>query len=109
MTNATDEKLDVDRWTREGHAHFKRTIRFKVQKSPDHAVQMMTWDEWMHWQKTRDPLNDDPERAEKVRKELEEARRGPGMSRRTPPFVAKKSAHPARSQKKAPPAGKETT
>lgn len=76
----TSPSIEIDDATRRGHERFKSLIRFKV--TVRGKVKMLSWDEWMQWQATRDPLNEDPEMAERVRTELKEARRGPGISRR---------------------------
>jgi len=74
--------VEVDRWTKAGHENFKKMIRFNVEISPDSEPTVMTWDQWMRWQATRDPIKENPIEAERVRKNIEQERRGPGISRR---------------------------
>lgn len=68
----------IDEHTRAGHKRFKENIRFET----DYGVK--SWDQWMEWQATRDPIGENPREADRVRAEIEEQRRGPGVSRRRP-------------------------
>lgn len=76
----TTPSIEVDEFTKAGHERFKSTIRFKV--TVHGKTKLLSWDEWMQWQATRDPLNEDPETAERVRQQIIDSRRGPGISRR---------------------------
>lgn len=79
--NGVETKIEIDPFTKAGHEKFKKTVRFEVEH-PDGETATMTWGAWMEWQQTRDPLEEYPDEAEKVRKRLVEEARGPGISRR---------------------------
>lgn len=75
--------IEIDPATKRGHERFVAMARF----STDRGV--MTWHEWAEWQRTRDPIAEYPEEAEKVRARIEKERtsvqRGPGMAKRPRP------------------------
>ena len=81
MSKPMKPPVEIDEYTRRGHEAFKAAARFKVHYGKGEA-KTLTWVEWEDWQAHRDPIADDPVEAEKVRKELEKARKGPGMARR---------------------------
>ena len=61
----------------------------------------LSFDDWVHWQKHRDPIREDPDAAELVRQSWVAEARGPGIAKRTPGATKK-----ARSTKGKPAAGK---
>lgn len=61
----------------------------------------LSFDDWLGWQRFRDPIHEDPARAKEIRERFEEDRRGPGISRRT---GTKKPARPRPKARKVPPA-----
>lgn len=76
-------------WT---HRGFMRRQKFEVEIDPEGPGVEMTWDEWLDWQKHRDPLSENPEEAKRITEERETPKRGPGISRRTPKKAAVKKA-----------------
>lgn len=95
MEHSMTIEPQIDEWTRRGHQQFKNFTQFKVMIRGEEVL--MRWEEWMQWQATRDPLNDDPEEAERVRANIEADmamnQRGPG--------IAKRNVKKARPAKKA--------
>jgi hypothetical protein len=58
--------IEIDESTKRGHERFKSFTTFKCS---DGIVR--TWNEWMEWQKNRDPILENPTEAEKVRARIE--------------------------------------
>lgn len=81
--------VDIDKILATPRTHESFMASQRVQSR---GVGESTHEEWVEWQKTRDPLNEDPEAAEKERARIEEERRGPGISRRPSKAAAKKTA-----------------
>lgn len=85
----TSHDVEVLLATDRTHEGFMSRLRFKSKGHGD-----STFAEWLDWMKTRDPINDDPDRAREIRERIEEDRRGPGMAKRPRPAkkVAKKAS-----------------
>ena len=77
----------VDEFTKRGHERFKSMTRFTA--TIDGTSVVMTWDEWMEWQMTRDPIQEDPKIAKDLQasflQKIQNERRGPGISKRPRP------------------------
>lgn len=88
--STNDVATETDPHTRAGHERFKSSVTFKA--VIDGTEVELRWNEWMEWQATRDPLIESPAEAEKVRKRIEEERRGPGIAKRNGAAHPKKAS-----------------